>query len=107
MDRILAENVTRLLAIVAKASDDELPTMLRLVQQRRRWVEEELSFERFLDPQPVPPFAELMDADPSPDAGESDSVARYLRLLSQLDDCISYLRLRIGEKNPGSLPSDR
>jgi hypothetical protein len=97
MHRQLAANVTRLLRSVATWPDEELPLLMRLLEQRTRMVEQALGVERMMDSDQLPPsaFGPAFAADflgPQ----ENEAVRTYLGLLQSLYDAILRTRRKIG-----------
>ncbi len=99
----ITESVMRLVASVGKTPPDRLDTLLRLLQQRKRWVEAELSVERLLNPSPLPPF-DSFSLDYILESSSKDEL-RYAKLLDLLDDCISQVSESIKMLNGGANPS--
>jgi hypothetical protein len=100
----LSENVNRLLATVDQTPDDRLDVLLRLVQQRKRWVENELNVVRMLDDSTLPPLASFsIEYLLEPRSSEESS---YVRLLNQIDDAIFKVRTKMSARKPGSITSD-
>ncbi len=98
MDRVIAESVGRLLHALRTVQDDEIPTMLRLLEQRKQWIETELAMERLLDSSPLPPFPELISAEYLLKP-ESELVPKYQRLLESIDNAMNVLRCRMENRN--------
>ncbi len=100
----LRENIDRLLATVDRTPNDRLEVLLRLLQQRKRWVEDELTVERLLSDQTLPPldaFGLEFLLEP-----ESDEESVYVRLLNKLDHAIFRVQAKIATLNSESATSD-
>lgn len=90
----MTDNVNRLLASVDATPADRLDVLLRLLTQRKRWVENELTVVRLLDDSTLPPFgtAFLLDYLLEPASSEE---ASYVRLLDRIDDAIFRVRMKM------------
>lgn len=94
--RQVAANVERLLRAVSAWPDEDLPLLLRLLEQRVAMVERELGIERMMDSEQLPPpaFGAAFSSDylgPQ----ENEAVRTYLGLLQSLYEAI----LRVRRKN--------
>jgi hypothetical protein len=100
----LKDNVERLLASVDQVSADRLDVLLRLLMQRKKWVESELTVERMLSGQTLPPLAAFsIDFLLEP---ENDDESSYVRLLNRIDDAIFRVRTKLSTLNSESATSD-
>jgi hypothetical protein len=97
--KLLAENVNLLLLSLEQATEDQLPTFLRLIEQRKNWIEAEIAAERLLESPSLPPPILGLWNESLPNEAESDAIAGYLRLLERLDDAACEIRWRLSEKN--------
>jgi hypothetical protein len=93
--KVIADSVNRLVKLVAQTPDEHLETMLDLIRQRRRWIENELATMRLLERPALPPaIADLLTMDPY--SGFDDPMVRhYQRLLNVLDDSIKDVQARL------------
>ncbi len=95
--RVIADSVERLIQSVATWPDEDLPLLLRLLEQRMFMIEKELGVERMLNSDELPPTV-LGDAY-SLDylfVSETDAVSTYVTLLDKLYDSILFVRRKIG-----------
>jgi hypothetical protein len=100
----LTESVNRLLATVDATPSDRLDVLLRLLEQRKRWIEEELTVERMLCETVVPPidgFSLEFLFEPS---SKEESI--YVRLLNQLDHAIFKIRRKMSALDGEAVTSD-
>ena len=101
----LAESVNRLLATVDHTPNDRLDVLLSLLQQRKRWVENELSVERLLaDDMSLPPIQGftldfLLES-------QSKEESACVRLLNNLDHGIFKVQARLAALNGDAGTSD-
>jgi hypothetical protein len=103
--KVLTESVKQLMKAIRESEPEGLPMMLKLVQQRKKLVEEELHFERMFSSEPLPPL--LSNLYSLEFLGtEEEPVSIYLRLLNTLDDAEARLNQRIQELNQESPASD-
>jgi hypothetical protein len=102
--RRLTDSVNRLLASVDGTPGDRLDVLLRLLEQRKRWVEEELTVERLLCDDTLPPFEAFSLEYLLEPSSREESV--YVRLLNQLDHAIFRVQRKIAALNGESATSD-
>jgi|GEM_PF-5183359 len=89
----LEENVKNLLASVRVTPPDGLETLLRLLKQRRGWLEDDLKFERLLGRSILPPL-DLGDREDL-FAVENKTEAKLVTLLSDLEEAIATVEAKI------------
>ncbi len=103
--RILADSVAALLRSIKHADHFEMPIMLRLLGQRKAWIENEMAMERLFSSSSIPPFPELMTAGDYAE-GESENVSKYLQLLSAVEDEIVRIRKKLENQTSESDTSE-
>jgi hypothetical protein len=105
MHRVIADSVQQVLRASNGACEESLPLFLRLIEQRRKLVEQELRMCRLLAPEPLPP---LLRNFYTLDTGhvEEEPVKVYKRLLNELDHAKEILERQFKELNPPSLASE-
>lgn len=106
VDRLVEDGVRRLLRTVEHTPDERLPILYGLLAVRKQWLEREIATERLLESPELPPamFNYLMlDTLLEP---ENDVVARYLRLIAELEDGMARVARKMREKNVPSVASD-
>ena len=93
----LEESVRSLLASIRITPIERLDTVLRLLQQRRAWLEEDLRFERLLGMKTLPPF----DFGDREDlfSVENKTEAKLVNLLGEIDDAIVMVEAKIEALN--------
>jgi len=98
MHKVLADSVRILLKHVGQCEQEQLPLMLRLVQDRKEMIYKELDFERMIAPDSLPPLLKnLYTLDFLFD--ESEVVKLYDRLLESLYDAERAILAKIGDQN--------
>lgn len=96
--RVIADSVQQVLNACKTADAESAPLMLRLIEQRKRSVERELSVLRMLDPKPMPPLlTNMYVVDLVTD--DSDVEAVYVRLLNDLDSVALRMLRLLDEQN--------
>ena len=93
----IAANVEKLLRAVNTWPDEDLPLLLRLLEQRVGMVERELGLERMMDSSQLPPpmFGAAFGTDylgPQ----ENEAIRTYLGLLQSLYESILRVQRKIG-----------
>jgi hypothetical protein len=95
--RMMVENVKHLLRRIKTDSIRECNFYLRLIKRRKRWIEDELQFERMLQPLEVPPL--IMHAFGWDGlAADDEPVKTYVTLLNQLDEAAQRIRTTMQEQ---------
>jgi hypothetical protein len=96
--RRITESVQEVLKACKDLSIETAPLLRRLIEQRRRTVERELSMLRMFEPKPLPPLlTNLYSLEFLSD--ELDVERLYVRLLSDLDAAESRVAEYISERN--------
>ena len=103
--RRLIDSVSRLLATVENTPGDRLDVLLRLLQQRKRWIEDELTVERLLSNSTTLPPWEGFSLEYLLEPGSREE-STYVRLLNQLDHGIFRVQQKISALNSDPLTSD-
>lgn len=104
----LRDNIKMLLATLVDVTADQVRAYLDLVDQRRRWIKEELDIERMMETNPAPPLG--IESDPY-DLGDLALVQRNFRrekfedLLRMLDQAEMRLEERFWQQMWPSNPS--
>jgi hypothetical protein len=100
----LTENINRLLTTVDHTPADRLDVLLRLLEQRKRWVDNELTVERLISGSSLPPLASFSIEFLLEPVSKEESV--YVRLLNLLDDAIFRVRAKMSALNIDPATSD-
>lgn len=104
----LRDNIRMLLDTLADVTFDQLKFHIHLIDQRRKWIEEEIQIEHMMENAPAPPLG--IESDPY-DLGELANVQRNFRkekfddLLRMLDEAQMRLEQRFWEQIWPSSPS--
>lgn len=104
----LRDNVKMLMTSLADVTVEQVRTFVGLLDQRRKWVTEEMEIERMMEETPAPPLG--IESDPY-DLGELAQVQRNFRrekfeeLLRMLDQAQMRLEQRFWEQMWPSNPS--
>ena len=100
---LLRENVLKLLGSIEFTAPDRLEVLLELLLQRKRWVESELTVERLLSDDSLPPIGGFaLDYLLEPMSQEESIL---VRLLNRLDEGIFRVKAKIAaqmERSPSS-----
>jgi hypothetical protein len=95
--RRIADSVDQVLKACKNADEDSAPLLIRLIEQRKRIVEQELAMLRMFEPKPMPPLlANLYTLDFLSD--DSDVEHIYVRLLEELDRAAEKINFILGER---------
>jgi hypothetical protein len=82
--RRIADSVDQVLKECKKATAEDVPLLMRLIDQRRRIVEQELAMLRMFEPRAMPPLlSNLYALDFLSDDNDVERI--YVRLLTDLD----------------------
>lgn len=100
----LADNVRRLIKSVERSGFDDLDVSLRLLEQRKKWVEQELAWERMLAPQMTLPPVNGFAIDFLLESMNEES--NLVGLLNTLDDAIRRVKSKLHALNMLPPPSD-
>lgn len=85
LHRVIADSVRILLNACKSANEENAASLLRLISQRKRLVEQELFMIRMMASQPMPPtLNNLFSLEFLGDEGEAERI--YVQLLGELDD---------------------
>jgi hypothetical protein len=104
----LRDNIKLLIASLADVTVEQVATYIELLDQRRRWIKEEMEVERMMEEIPGPPLG--IESDPY-DLGELANVQRNFRrekfeeLLRVLDQAQMSMEQRFWEQIWPSNPS--
>lgn len=104
----LRDNIKLLVASLADVTVEQVAAYVELLDQRRRWIKEEMEVERMMDEIPSPPLG--IESDPY-DLGELANVQRNFRrekfeeLLRVLDQAQMRMEQRFWEQIWPSNPS--
>ncbi|MBC8065925.1 MAG: hypothetical protein H7Y17_13915 [Chlorobia bacterium] len=104
----LRDNIKMLMTSLTDVTVEQVRTFVGLLDQRRKWVKEEMDIERIMEESPAPPLG--IESDPY-DLGELAQVQRNFRrekfedLLRMLDQAQMRLEQRFWEQLWPSNPS--
>ena len=94
----IADSVDQVIKSCKSADAGSAELMLRLIEQRKRIVEQELAMLRMFDPKPMPPLlSNLYALDFLSDDNDVERI--YVRLLDDLDSAAAQMISLLAERN--------